>query len=86
MTQFLQRRCRSAIFLLACACLISSAQNAPSRAPVILSVVDLGLRGVMENATDRRNPLVVNNVVDSPQFGACSESFGRALTARLRLI
>jgi hypothetical protein len=46
----------------------------------------LGLRGVMENATDRRNPLVVNNVVDSPQFGTFSESFGRALTARLRLI
>jgi hypothetical protein len=40
----------------------------------------------MENATDRRNPLVVNNVVDSPQFGAFSETFGRALTARLRLI
>jgi hypothetical protein len=46
----------------------------------------LGLRGVMENATDRRNPLVVNNVVDSPQFGTFSESFGRGLTARLRLI
>jgi len=46
----------------------------------------LGLRGVMENATDRRNPLVVNNVIDSPQFGTFSESFGRALTARLRLI
>lgn len=46
----------------------------------------LGLRGVMENATDRRNPLVVNNVVDSPQFGAFSKTFGRALTARLCLI
>jgi hypothetical protein len=45
-----------------------------------------GLRGVMENATDRRNPLVVNNVVDSPQFGTFSETFGRALTARIRLI
>lgn len=45
-----------------------------------------GLRGVMENATDRGNPLVVNNVVDSPQFGTFSESFGRALTARIRLI
>ncbi len=46
----------------------------------------LGLRGVMENATDRGNPLVVNNVVDSPQFGTFSETYGRALTARLRLI
>ena len=45
-----------------------------------------GLRGVMENATNRGNPLVVNNVVDSPQFGTFSESFGRALTARIRLI
>lgn len=46
----------------------------------------LGLRGVMENATNRQNPLVVNNVVDSPQFGTFSEAFGRALTARIRLI
>jgi len=45
-----------------------------------------GLRGVMENATDRSNPLIVNNVVDSPQFGTFSETFGRALTARIRLI
>jgi hypothetical protein len=46
----------------------------------------IGLRGVMENATDRANPLVVNNNVDSPQFGTFSETFGRALTARIRLI
>jgi hypothetical protein len=46
----------------------------------------LGLRGVIENATDSGNPLVVNNNVDSPQFGAFSETFGRALTARIRLI
>lgn len=45
-----------------------------------------GLRGVMENATNRSNPLVVNNVADSPQFGTFSEPFGRALTARIRLI
>ena len=45
-----------------------------------------GLRGVMENATNSRNPLVVNNVVDSPQYGTFSEVFGRALTARIRLI
>jgi hypothetical protein len=46
----------------------------------------LGLRGVMENATNRKNPLVVNNDVDSPQFGTFTEAFGRALTARIRLI
>ena len=45
-----------------------------------------GLRGVMENAMDRGNPIVVNNDVDSPQFGTFSEFEGRALTARIRLI
>ncbi len=45
-----------------------------------------GLRGVIENITDSRNPLVVNNVVDSPQYGTFSEFEGRALTARIRLI
>lgn len=45
-----------------------------------------GLRGVMENATDRSNPYIVNNVIDSPQYGTFSEFQGRALTARIRLI
>jgi hypothetical protein len=45
-----------------------------------------GLRGVMENATGRENPTVVNNVVSSPEYGVFSEPLGRALTARLRLI
>jgi outer membrane receptor for ferrienterochelin and colicin len=45
-----------------------------------------GLRGVLENATGSRNPAVVNNVVDSPDFRAFSEFPGRALTARIRLI
>ena len=45
-----------------------------------------GLRGVMENATDAGNPLVVNNVIDSPEFGTFSEPEGRAFTARIRLI
>jgi hypothetical protein len=45
-----------------------------------------GLRGVLENATGRENPMVVNNVVDSPEYGTFSEPLGRALTARLRLI
>jgi hypothetical protein len=40
----------------------------------------------MENATDSGNPAVVNNVVDSPQYGAFSEFQGRAFTARIRLI
>jgi hypothetical protein len=45
-----------------------------------------GLRGVMENATNSSDPAVVNNIVDSPQFGMFSVPIGRALTARLRLI
>jgi hypothetical protein len=45
-----------------------------------------GLRGVMENATDAGNPLVVNDVKDSPEFGTFSEPEGRAFTARIRLI
>lgn len=45
-----------------------------------------GLRGVMENATNSRNPAVVNNVTDSPAYGTFSEFLGRALTARIRLI
>ncbi len=45
-----------------------------------------GLRGVIENATDRQNALVVNNDIDSPQFGTFLEPEGRAFTARLRLI
>jgi hypothetical protein len=45
-----------------------------------------GLRGVVENATDRANPAVVNNVVDSPAYGIFTEPFGRSFTARLRLI
>ena len=45
-----------------------------------------GLRGVLENATNNENPLVVNDVTDSPQFGTFSEPEGRAFTARIRLI
>ena len=45
-----------------------------------------GLRGVMENATDRQNAAIVNDVVDSPQYGTFSQSEGRAFTARIRLI
>jgi len=45
-----------------------------------------GLRGVMENATNREDPVEVNNVVVSPQYGAVSEFLGRAFTARIRLI
>jgi hypothetical protein len=45
-----------------------------------------GLRGVIENMTNSNNPLVVNNVVDSPQYGRFTEDVGRVFTARLRLI
>jgi hypothetical protein len=45
-----------------------------------------GLRGVIENATSSQNPAVVNNVVDSPEYGTFSEFQGRAFTARIRLI
>ena len=45
-----------------------------------------GLRGSIENITGSENPLVVNNVVDSPQYGTFSEFVGKAFTARLRLI
>ncbi len=45
-----------------------------------------GLRGVIENVTGSKDPFVVNNVVDSPQYGTFSEFEGRALTARIRLI
>ncbi len=45
-----------------------------------------GLRGVMENGTDSMNPGVVNNVVDSPEYGMFSEPQGRAFTARIRII
>lgn len=45
-----------------------------------------GLRGVMENATDSEDPGIVNNVVDSPEYGMFSEPQGRAFTARIRII
>ncbi|MFZ0338782.1 MAG: carboxypeptidase regulatory-like domain-containing protein [Terracidiphilus sp.] len=45
-----------------------------------------GLRGVIENATGSANAAVVNNVVDSPEYGTFSEFQGRAFTARIRLI
>jgi hypothetical protein len=46
----------------------------------------LGLRGVLENATDRQNYSVVNNSVSSPNYLMFSEPLGRAFTARIRLI
>jgi hypothetical protein len=45
-----------------------------------------GLRGVLQNATNSGNPAVVNDVVDSPEYGTFSEFLGRAFTTRLRLI
>jgi len=45
-----------------------------------------GLRGIIENATNSGDYLVVNNVVGSPEYRTFSEPLGRAFTARLRLI
>lgn len=45
-----------------------------------------GLRGTMINATDSQNPAVVNSDVDSPDYLQFTEPYGRALTARIRLI
>ena len=45
-----------------------------------------GLRGVIENITNAGNYTVVNNNVDSPQYGTFSEPLGHAITARIRLI
>ncbi|MFZ0394320.1 MAG: hypothetical protein WCF17_19760 [Terracidiphilus sp.] len=46
----------------------------------------LGLRGIMENATNSGDFFLVNNDVDSPQYRTFSEPLGRAFTARIRLI
>ncbi len=45
-----------------------------------------GLRGLMENATNASNPVVVYNVVGSPLYGTFTEPYGVAFTARIRLI
>lgn len=45
-----------------------------------------GLRGIVENITNRQNPSVVNNNVDSPDYLMFTEPLGRAFTTRIRLI
>jgi hypothetical protein len=45
-----------------------------------------GLRGVLDNATDAKNPYVVYNNVDSPLYGTFAQPQGRAFTTRIRLI
>lgn len=45
-----------------------------------------GLRGIVENVTDRANPYAVYNNVDSPLYGTFTEPLGRAFTTRIRLI
>ena len=45
-----------------------------------------GLRGVAENITGHKNPLDVNNVVDSPNYLSFIGKQGRAFTARIRII
>ena len=42
--------------------------------------------GVIENITGAANPAVVNNDMDSPEYGIFTEPEGRAFTARIRLI
>ena len=46
----------------------------------------LALRGVAEDVTDRKNPIFVNNNVDSPNYGAYGGFYGRAFTARIRFL
>ena len=45
-----------------------------------------GLRGLVENVTDRPDPYIVYNNVDSPQYLTFSQPLGRAFTTRIRLI
>lgn len=45
-----------------------------------------GLRGTLDNATNRADPYVVFNNVDSPQYLEFSQPLGRAFTTRIRLI
>lgn len=45
-----------------------------------------GLRGILVNATGSQNPAVVNADVDSANYLQFTEPYGRALTARIRLI
>lgn len=45
-----------------------------------------GLRGVVDNMTDRADPYIVYNNVDSPQYLTFSQPLGRAFTTRIRLI
>jgi hypothetical protein len=45
-----------------------------------------GLRGVVSNLTDRYDPYIVYNNVDSPEYLTFSQPLGRAFTTRIRLI
>ncbi|HEY1498666.1 MAG TPA: hypothetical protein VGF88_03755 [Acidobacteriaceae bacterium] len=45
-----------------------------------------GLRGVVEDATNRADPYIVYNNVDSLQYLTFSQPLGRAFTTRIRLI
>jgi TonB dependent receptor len=44
------------------------------------------LRGGYDNITGRKNPVAVNNNIESPQFGTFSGFDGRAFTARIRFL
>jgi hypothetical protein len=45
-----------------------------------------GLRGLVENITDRQDPYIVYNNIDSPQYLTFTQPLGRAFTTRIRLI
>ena len=45
-----------------------------------------GLRGLFTNSTNSSDPYLVNNNVDSPQYGTFLEPLGRSFTTRIRLI
>jgi hypothetical protein len=44
------------------------------------------IRGGYDNITGRKNPVAVNNNIQSPQFGTFSGFDGRAFTARIRFL
>jgi hypothetical protein len=46
----------------------------------------LALRGVMENATDRKNPFFVNNNVDATNYSTYGGFASRSFTARIRFL
>jgi hypothetical protein len=44
------------------------------------------LRGGFNNITNRQNPFIVNNNIDSPAFGAFGDFQHRGFTGRIRFL